>query len=206
MGIGRRIRELRLRSNKTQRELAEETGLAVAHVSRLENGRMSPSVRTLSKVSATLGVPVAELFGSAPVLDPEDRCPVSISGGCILEHGFVGRGRRPKDREAYSADHLERLRQCNYLLLMGNRRVRETLSMVIESLLTVVEKDEANWSLGQSDRTEPEEGGLSFSAADLLEAGASRKPFGFPRDYDSTRLSLPDSPCDYEPVSAAEHE
>lgn len=140
MSVGRRIRQLRLKTKKTQREISESTGLAVSYLSRLENGRITPSVRTLTKLSGALGVPVTSFFDSERVLEQGDRCPVSLSGRCILEHAFVGRGRRPNTPEPYSQKQLEILRQCNYLLHKGDKELLMTLSTVMKSLLLLTGK------------------------------------------------------------------
>ncbi|MGW8178327.1 MAG: helix-turn-helix domain-containing protein, partial [bacterium] len=47
--VGKRILRLRLERKKTQREVSELTGLAVSYLSRLENGRITPSIPTLTK-------------------------------------------------------------------------------------------------------------------------------------------------------------
>ena len=140
MSVGRRIRQLRLKSKKTQRDISETTGLAVSYLSRLENGRITPSVRTLTKLAGSLGVSVTAFFDSERVLEQGDRCPVSLSGRCILEHAFVGRGRRPNTPEPYSQKQLEILRQCNYLLHKGDADLLMTLSTVMKSLLMLTGK------------------------------------------------------------------
>ncbi|MBW2731656.1 MAG: helix-turn-helix transcriptional regulator [Deltaproteobacteria bacterium] len=140
MSVGRRIRQLRLKTKRTQREISEQTGLAVSYLSRLENGRITPSVRTLTKLSTALAVPVTSFFDSERVLEQGDRCPVSLSGQCILEHAFVGRGRRPNTPEPYSQKQLEILRQCNYLLHKGDKDLLMTLSTIMKSLLMLTGK------------------------------------------------------------------
>lgn len=55
----RRAREAR---GLTQRAVSEASGVAVPHVSRLEAGAHLPSLKTLLRVAAALGVPVADLL------------------------------------------------------------------------------------------------------------------------------------------------
>ena len=135
MSVGSRIRELRLKSDKTQRDVCKDAGLAVAYLSRLENGRISPSIRTLSRLATALEVPLNALFDNAESLEENDRCPVSISGKCILEHVLTGRGRRPKGLDGYTRDQLELLRQFNFLMLKGGSRTHLTLATMVGALM-----------------------------------------------------------------------
>jgi transcriptional regulator with XRE-family HTH domain len=135
MSLGSKVQQLRLKSGRTQREVSKVTGLAVSYLSRLENDRVVPSVRTLTKISTAFRVPVTAFFHPEPVLEPGDRCPVSLSGRCILDQVFLGRGRKPKmSAESYSREQLEILRLCNFLVHTGNKDVMTTLSTVLKSL------------------------------------------------------------------------
>lgn len=140
MSLGKTILRIRMESRKTQRQLAEAAGLAVSYVSRLENGRVTPTIRTLAKVATGLGVPLNALFEQATVLEPADRCPVSLSGRCILDQLYVGRGRSPKlPVEGYSAQQLEALRLCNLLLHVQDKKLVLTLDTLLRSLLALSE-------------------------------------------------------------------
>ncbi len=75
MKLGKRILELRLKSKRTQQQVCELTGLAVSYLSRLENDRMSPSIRTLTKISEALHVPLTSFFDDKPILEANDRVP-----------------------------------------------------------------------------------------------------------------------------------
>ncbi len=135
MTLGKRILELRLKSKRTQLQVSELTGLAVSYLSRLENDRMSPSIRTLTKISDALQVPLTSFFDDKPILEAEDRCPVSLSGLCILDQLFVGQGRRPETNlESYSPQQLEILRLCNSLLHTGDKETVKMLSLLMKSL------------------------------------------------------------------------
>lgn len=50
------IIEARKRSGLTQRQLAEKTGIAQADISKLENGNANPSLRTLRRLAAGMGM------------------------------------------------------------------------------------------------------------------------------------------------------
>ena len=63
--VSRRIHDLRETAGVTQDELAERTGLPQSHISRLENGKHSPSRYTLEKIAQALDVEVSEFDPSA---------------------------------------------------------------------------------------------------------------------------------------------
>jgi transcriptional regulator with XRE-family HTH domain len=68
-----RISELRRERGWTQERLAEETGIAVRTIQRLEAGS-DASLDTLSRIARALEVPVRDLFGEEPAaLAPEVR-------------------------------------------------------------------------------------------------------------------------------------
>jgi len=52
------IRRLRMQRGLTIQKLAEMSGLSVATIWLIENGRISPTLRTLRKIAAALGVSV----------------------------------------------------------------------------------------------------------------------------------------------------
>ena len=90
-------------SKKTQQEVAESSGVAISYLSRLENDRIAPTVRTLGRIATAMKVPLTSLFDAGEVLEAADRCPVSLSGSCILDQVFAGRGQNPKvNVESYS--------------------------------------------------------------------------------------------------------
>ena len=60
---GRRLRELRKATGKTQVELAQELGVQQAHISQLEAGRGELSVALLVRLAQVLGVSTDYLVG-----------------------------------------------------------------------------------------------------------------------------------------------
>lgn len=50
--------EARQEKNITQKELSDLTGIAQADISRLENGNANPSLRTLQRLAAGLGMTI----------------------------------------------------------------------------------------------------------------------------------------------------
>ena len=136
--VGKRILRLRLERKKTQRDVSELTGLAVSYLSRLENGRITPSIPTLTKIADALGVDITAFFDQDSSMDPKENCPVSSSGRCVLDQLLVGRGRRPKTKwEGYTPDQLQILRLCDFLVHNGDKEIVSSLATMLESLLVM---------------------------------------------------------------------
>ncbi|UPR42103.1 helix-turn-helix transcriptional regulator (plasmid) [Vibrio parahaemolyticus] len=60
--LGKKIKEARKKKKLTIEDLASKSGLSVAHLSRLENGRKSPTITTLEKNRFSLGRTYRLLF------------------------------------------------------------------------------------------------------------------------------------------------
>jgi len=86
--IGSAAREARTQLGLTQAEVAEKLGLAHMVYSRLERGKMLPSVQTLLRMCSVLRISSDELLGLA---DTEE--------GTKLDKGARGQGGAPKLRQ-----------------------------------------------------------------------------------------------------------
>jgi transcriptional regulator with XRE-family HTH domain len=60
------IRGHRQRRNLTLAQVSELSGISAAHLSRLENGERTPTVRLLMQLARALDVSLAELVGESP--------------------------------------------------------------------------------------------------------------------------------------------
>ena len=60
--LGNVIRDLRLKDNLTIAEVAAQAGISRGMVSKIENGQVSTSLETLSRISQALGVSLSPLF------------------------------------------------------------------------------------------------------------------------------------------------
>ncbi|WP_169736713.1 helix-turn-helix domain-containing protein [Pseudonocardia spinosispora] len=63
--VGVRLRALRQAKGLSARDLADRAGVTPAYLSRLETGKVSPTVATLSRVVQALGESVGALFDDA---------------------------------------------------------------------------------------------------------------------------------------------
>lgn len=140
MSIGVRIQQLRRQSNRTQRSVATAAGVAVEYLSRIENERVTPTLATLSKIAEALGTELGALFDGHSTLETPDRCPVSLSGRCMLGHLMAGPGPQPKSSvERYSVQQLDALHLCNLLLHSTDREIAHAVQTSLQSLLALSE-------------------------------------------------------------------
>ena len=59
--VGEAIRKARMQKNLTQEELGEKIGVKRAQICKLENGKCSPTISTISRVFRALGFTTATL-------------------------------------------------------------------------------------------------------------------------------------------------
>jgi transcriptional regulator with XRE-family HTH domain len=85
------IRAYRVRRGLTLAQLSELSGVSVGHLSRLENGTRTPTVRLLLQLARALGVSIGELVGesgeqsSVYVSRSEDRGVLEAGDGASLQ-------------------------------------------------------------------------------------------------------------------------
>ncbi len=60
--LGKKIQKLRKNLDITQEELAEKINLSRTHIGHIEQGRKSPSIKVMEKLSRVLKVKISELF------------------------------------------------------------------------------------------------------------------------------------------------
>lgn len=66
--LGLNLKSLRLRANFTQEQLANEIGVEISQISRIERGLIATSVVTFYDISIALNIPLSAFFD----LDLED--------------------------------------------------------------------------------------------------------------------------------------
>jgi transcriptional regulator with XRE-family HTH domain len=96
-GVGPRLRQLRLERDATLTDLAEQTGISVSTLSRLESGQRKPTLELLLPLAAAHGVALDELVDAPETGDPRVRArPVKRHG-----RTFVPLTRRPGGLQSY---------------------------------------------------------------------------------------------------------
>ena len=83
--IGARIKEIRKRKKLSQEKLAEMVCMNHRSIVRLENSYSKPSIETLEKIAAALGVRVIDFFETetvksrSQIVDEINQCIASMS-------------------------------------------------------------------------------------------------------------------------------
>ena len=65
--IGSRLRAARKAANLTQEALAEQVSLSTVYLSRIENGKVFPTLETLATLCSALGISLGWLFSGIEV-------------------------------------------------------------------------------------------------------------------------------------------
>ena len=64
--MGDRVRAWRIACGRSQQQLADAAGLAVSSICQIELNRQGTSTRTLSRLTAALGVTMTKFYGPLP--------------------------------------------------------------------------------------------------------------------------------------------
>ena len=136
MSIGTRVMQIRNQKGVSQRELSKRSGLAGSYLSRIENRHLEPRPKTLRKIAAALGVPIAEFFQSHEENLEGVQCVVTTSGNCVMDMIRASHGKpAPPGAEKYTARHLRLLRLAGYLIQSGDKRLLDALEVILGALL-----------------------------------------------------------------------
>jgi transcriptional regulator with XRE-family HTH domain len=99
--LGECLRRLRERQNMSLRALGEVTGFSASFLSQVENGQASPSISSMEKIAAALGVTLWQFFQVAEVpqaniIRGENRSLLTLewSKAEVESLGFLGDGSR----------------------------------------------------------------------------------------------------------------
>ena len=65
--IGKRIQTRRQERNITQEKLAEQVGISVVYLSKIENGRVYPTLETPSNICTELDTELAEILTNTEI-------------------------------------------------------------------------------------------------------------------------------------------
>lgn len=113
--IGERVRDLRQGLGLTMERFADQAGLSIGMLSKIEHGQTSPSLASLTNLANAAGVPFTAFFRG---LDEEhDAVIVPAGGGLDIAHEGGSEGRTYRDLGA----------------LRGPRRVIEPVLVTITS-------------------------------------------------------------------------
>ena len=134
--IGRRLTGARLRRGMSQGAVARLAGIAPSYLSRIEHGKIQPTLPTLLRVMQALHAQFDEIVGPEP--EPGGRrgaCPVSARGECLLDLIRPDGEVEPGASEAYSPREIRLLRRmARWLKASSGDRVR-AMEILLEDLV-----------------------------------------------------------------------
>jgi len=134
--LGKLILAARLRRGLSQCVVARRSGLDPAYLSRIEHGKIRPSIEMGMRIAVALGVSPGELFELPSRGERTGPCPVSNSGRCLID--LMDTGSEPgleKEMERYSARQLRLLRQFAAVLARGEEGVLKAFETLIKKVL-----------------------------------------------------------------------
>jgi len=82
--VGRRLAGARLRRGLSQGTAARLAGIAPSYLSRVETGKVQPTMRTVLRVARAVKVSAADLL-AVPSESKGCPCPVTASGRCLVD-------------------------------------------------------------------------------------------------------------------------
>ena len=134
--LGQRVAAHRSQLGLTQTVVAKRAGLAASYLSRIENGRIFPTVPTAQKIATALRIPLSELLGPSPPDKKKKGCPVTSKGVCLIDlidpkWGFGSRSRA----ERYSPRQIRLMRSFTALVRKGSPELLKSLEVVVGNLL-----------------------------------------------------------------------
>ncbi|MGY0654697.1 helix-turn-helix domain-containing protein [Bacillus subtilis] len=57
-----RVKEIRMKKGQTLREFAEILGFSASYISKIENGKVNPSITSIEKIARKLNIPMSHFF------------------------------------------------------------------------------------------------------------------------------------------------
>ncbi|HEY8709567.1 MAG TPA: cupin domain-containing protein [Burkholderiaceae bacterium] len=72
-GLGVQLRQRRRVKAMTLSALSQQSGMSVGLLSQIERGLSSPSLKSLTRICAALGIPLSWLFDNGPAADPAEK-------------------------------------------------------------------------------------------------------------------------------------
>ena len=117
MTIGKRIAARRNQQGLSQGTVSRRSGLDPSYLSRIENSKVHPTVRTAMRIADALRISLEDLLGPSPPSRRHRPCPVSSSGSCLMDlidSGPGGSARR--EGENYTLRQIRLLRLFTHVL------------------------------------------------------------------------------------------
>lgn len=196
MKIGERIRALRLDAGMTQEELAQRIGLKKQNISRYENSRVEPNIRTAKRIAEALGVSLEEMVVGVSVSDVSLSSPGLVFGDSNKGSDNMGNSivtTRMQQRRVELGLTLDdialEIGVARSTIQRYEKGTIEKLKLpVIEAIANVLQVDPA-WLVGKSDCPSS----VTASSSDVKigeRIKACRKELGVSAEYVAKKLGV----------------
>ncbi len=134
--LGLRVAAHRSQLGLSQTVIARRAGLAASYLSRIENGKIFPTVPTAQKIATALRIPLSELLAASPPEKKKKGCPVTAKGVCLIDlidpkWGFSSRSRA----ERYTPRQIRLMRQFTALVRKGSPEQIKSFEVLVGDLL-----------------------------------------------------------------------
>jgi transcriptional regulator with XRE-family HTH domain len=132
--IGQRLAAARLQRGLAQTTVAQSAGLAPSYLSRLENGKVHPTFRTVMQIAQALGAGLEEIAGAPVAKHRRGPCPVTEQGQCLLDlvHSVA-------DHEHYSPREIRLMRRLGRWLKTAEPGRVRAMELILDDLTSAAE-------------------------------------------------------------------
>jgi len=135
LDVGKRISAWRRRHGFSQGAISRRAGIDPSYLSRIENGKVHPTVEMVLRIASGLGVSLSELVQPSPPDLTNQFCPITRSGRCLMDLiGVDGDARQAPPRETYSPQEIKLLRRVASLLHRSSPDVLRAIEVVVKEM------------------------------------------------------------------------
>jgi len=134
--VGKRIARTRRRLGLSQGVVSRRTGFHPSYLSRIENGRVQPTIGTTMRVAEAMRVTLDGLFGVSPAEQRGIGCPVSRNGSCLMDLVDIEVGPRALGKgSGYTRRQLRLLRQFTAVLERSDSDLLKAFEVLLAQTL-----------------------------------------------------------------------
>jgi transcriptional regulator with XRE-family HTH domain len=140
--FGKRVAAWRRSLGLDQQTVAQRAKIKASYLSRVERGKINPTVKTAQRIAEGLDVPLVCLL--SPRSSPErwKACPLTFSGRCVLDLIRKQSARaRADSAEGYSPGDLRLMRQFMALVRQGDGSLLKGFEELVGRLVRAVPRD-----------------------------------------------------------------
>ncbi len=133
--MGQRIAAWRKLKGFSQVTVSRRTGIDSTYISRIETGKIQPSVPMVVRIASALRVTPSELLDPPPTKRKQKPCPVSPSGQCLMDLLDIGNEPEvPPTVKRFTPGQLRLIRRFTGLVQEGDPSLVKALEVLIRNI------------------------------------------------------------------------